>query len=80
MTDKEIIFNTPKNLDEFTDQFVIFFSEDAEPKVLFNSFIAEETYKKAEEIKIEQNREPVVIRVQKSNISNSITQMLSMRF
>ena len=62
--------NTPKNLDSFKGQFVVFFSEDESPEVLFHSFIAEEAYQKALEIKNEKSKEPVVIRVSEDNKAN----------
>lgn len=77
MENEGTILNTPANLADFKGQFVVFFTEDTNPTVLFNTFIAEEAYKKAEEIKNSQNREPVVFRVQE-NISNNISQVLEM--
>lgn len=77
MAEQEIILNTPKNLKDFAGKFVVFFSEDKNPEVIFSSFIAEEVYKKAEEIKLEQNREPVVLRVQEDVKSNT-AQVLAM--
>jgi|GEM_PF-3346056 len=68
---------TPNNLNNFAGQFVVFFSEDENPVVIFNSFSAEEAYQKAEEIKKEQNREPIVVRVQE-NEDNNISQVLTM--
>lgn len=79
MDSQETIFNTPKNLEKFAGQFIVFFSEDKDPAVLFGSFIAEEAYKKAQEIKSRESREPVVFRVQE-NIKNNLSQVLSTRF
>lgn len=59
--------NTPKNITEFKGQFVVFFSDEVEPKILFNSFFSEEAYKKAEEIKKETGKEPTVYRVQEDD-------------
>jgi hypothetical protein len=74
----ESTFNTPKNLSDFPGQFVVFFSEDENPVVLFNSFIYEEVYKKAEEIATEKGRKPLVIRIQE-NPQNNIAQILATR-
>jgi hypothetical protein len=79
MENNDTIFGTPKDLAKFKGQFIVFFSEDIEPEVLFSSFIAEEAYKRAEEIEKEQGRKPVVIRIQE-NLSNNIAQVLAMRF
>lgn len=79
MSAQEIISNTPKDLTEFKGQFIVFFSDDTEPKVLFSSFVAEEAYKKAEEIKSETGRGPIVIMVQE-NVADNISQILAMRF
>lgn len=75
MNDLEIKLNTPKNLSKFVGQFVLFFSEDKDPQVLFNTVIAEEAFKRAEQIKKEQGRDPVVLRVQEQgdNIISQIT-------
>ncbi len=72
MNNKETILNTPKNLSDFAGQFVVFFSEDENPQVLFNSFMAEE-------IKQKEGREPIVFRVQENTKSN-VSQVLAMRF
>lgn len=74
--EQEIILNTPKNLNDFSGQFVVFFSQDSNPNVLFSSFIAEEAYSKAEEIKSQYKKDPVVLRVQE-NSQNNIAQVLA---
>jgi hypothetical protein len=78
MNNPDIILNAPKDLESFEGKFVVFFSEEKEPKVIFSSFIAEEAYTKAAEITAIEGREPVVIRVQHS-ISNSILRLLMSR-
>lgn len=74
MEDVTIKINTPSNISDFKGQFVVFFSDDKDPQVLFNSFFAEEAYKKAEEIKTKENKEPLVYRVQEEDVN--IAQML----
>ncbi len=57
---------TPKNLKKYEGQFIVFFSEEESPEVLFSSFLAEEAYLRAEEIAEEMKRRPVVMRVKDS--------------
>jgi len=57
---------------------VLFFSEDEKPKVLFDTPIADIAYQKAEEIAKEQNRKPVVMRIQE-NPQNNIAQIITTR-
>lgn len=73
---KEINSNTPKNLDNYRGQYVIFFSEEDNPEVIFNSIVPEEAYQKAKEIEQEQGRNPVVIRVHESD-TDSVSQVLA---
>lgn len=70
MADEIVVkINTPKNLNEYKGQFVVFFSDEDNPQVLFNSFFAEEAYNKAEEIKKEAGKEPIVYRVQEDKVN-----------
>lgn len=78
MTETETSFNTPKNLALYAGQFVVFFSEDTNPDVLFSSFIAEEAFEAALQIKEQESREPIVFRVQE-NIKNNVSQVLATR-
>jgi len=71
--------NTPKNLSQYAGQFVVFFSEEKDPKVLFSSFIADDAYKAAQDIKIKEGREPVVFRVQE-NAKDNVAYVLATRF
>lgn len=71
MQDVTIKINTPKDISNYKGQFVIFFSDKENPQVLFNSFIAEETYKKAEEIKKDSGKDPIVYRVQESDVNTA---------
>lgn len=63
--------NTPKELSKFEGEFVVFFSEDKDPSVLFHSLIAEDAFLKAEEIKKTNQKNPVVIRVPMSSNTNT---------
>ncbi len=55
--------NIPKNAKEYIGQFIIFFSDEEEPKVLFSSAISSEVYEEAERIKKKLNKNPVVLRI-----------------
>lgn len=55
--------NTPKDSEKYVGDFIVFFSEDQNPVVLFNSPIAELAYAEAKRIKKETERNPVVLRV-----------------
>jgi len=71
MQDITLKLNTPKDIANFKGQFVVFFSDVENPKILFNSFIPEEAYKKAEEIKKESGKEPIVYRVQEEDVNTA---------
>lgn len=73
----EIIYNIPKNNEEYKGQFIVFFSNRENPEILFNSFIAEEAYKEAEKIFKEQNIKPTVILVE--NRDNNLAQVMAIR-
>ena len=62
--------NTPKNIENYKGEFIIFFSNEENPIVLFHTLIAEEAFKKAEEIKLLQKKNPIVIRVSENTGSN----------
>lgn len=78
MSQPEAPLNTPPNLADFAGQFVVFFSDEKDPKVLFSSFIAEEAYKVAQDLKQKEGKEPVVFRVQE-NVKHNISQVLITR-
>lgn len=61
---EEIKVNTPKDVDKYRGEFILFYPEDDDPIILFHTPLAEEARQKADEIKKESGREPVVIRVQ----------------
>ncbi len=71
MTQETVNSNTPKNISNYKGQYVVFFSDEKDPKILFNSFIAEEAYLKAEEINKESGRLPIVYRVQEENTNTA---------
>ncbi len=66
----EVVSNTPENLGDFKGQFIVFFSEDENPQVLFSSYIAEEAYARAKEIETNAGKLPIVFRVQENPINN----------
>jgi hypothetical protein len=53
----------PKDMAKYTGQYIVFFSDKKDPEILFISAISEEAYKKADEIRIEKKKTPVVLRV-----------------
>lgn len=61
--------NTPNDLENFKGKFVVFFSEEINPTVLFSSYIADEAYKAAEEITKKEGKNPVVYRVQEKDVN-----------
>jgi len=58
-----IQYHRPKGAEKFKNQYILFFSDESSPEVIFNTFIAEEAYRKAEEIFKADNKTPVVERV-----------------
>jgi len=78
--DEEILIanKIPANSESYKGQFIVFFSEDENPLVLFSSFIAEEAYSKAKEIEANEGRAPIVIRVATTG-TNNISQVLFAR-
>ena len=68
----------PKNLNNYRGEFVVFFAEDDEPRVLFNSCIGSEAYARASELAKEKGRSPVVYRVAVSE-SETLIQLLATR-
>lgn len=58
-----IQYHRPKGAEQFKNQYILFFSDEPDPIVLFHTFISEEAYKKAEEISSTQGKAPVVERV-----------------
>lgn len=75
MTEQKIVLNLPDDISKYNGQYVVFFSEDKNPKIIFNSFFAEEAYTQAKEIGEKSNRLPVVYRV--SNETNIISRFTS---
>jgi hypothetical protein len=74
----EGFLNTPKDLADYVGKFVVFFSDEENPSVLFHTPISEEAYKKAEELAEKFKKQPVVMRIQE-NPQNNIAQLLSTR-
>jgi len=69
---------TPRDLSDYTGQFVVFFSDEENPQVLFSSYIADEAYKFAYKLKAESEREPTVFRVQEDT-KEDVSAVLAMR-
>ncbi|OGD63031.1 hypothetical protein A2160_05295 [Candidatus Beckwithbacteria bacterium RBG_13_42_9] len=60
---QNIPMNTPRDTKPYRGEFIVFFSDETNPDVLFHSPIADEAYKKAYEVKTEQGKQPTVIRI-----------------
>lgn len=58
-----IQYHRPQGAEKFKNQYILFFGDELNPKILFNTFIPEEAYKKAEEILKKQGKVPIVERV-----------------
>lgn len=58
-----IQYYRPNGAERFKNQYILFFGDEVNPEVLFNTFIPEEAYKKAEEISKAQGKVPIVERV-----------------
>ena len=71
----EIIYNIPKNTDDLKGEFIVFFSSEEDPEVLFHSVLADEAYKKAEEIWQEKGIRPTVTLVPEKD--NNIAQVIA---
>jgi hypothetical protein len=59
----EVIYNTPKNSAKYSGKYIVFDSAKKNPKVLYDSHIALDAYKKAEKIKEKNKIATVIIRV-----------------
>lgn len=55
--------NIPKNSSDYIGKFIVFFSDEKDPEVLFSSFFAEEAYQQAQELKEKEKKELTVLRV-----------------
>lgn len=58
-----IQYHRPEGTERFRNQYILFFGDEDKPEVLFNTFIPEEAYKKAEEISKTHGKVPIVERV-----------------
>ena len=68
----------PKDLSAYRGQFIVFFSDDVEPSVLFGSVLGEEAYAHADQVAKETGRMPLVYRVAASE-SETLMQLLATR-
>lgn len=58
----EIKYNIPKDANKYIDEFIVFFSDEIEPKVLFSSIDPRSAYDYADKI-TKNKRTPIVFRV-----------------
>lgn len=75
MTETE--YKIPKDASNYTGEFIVFFSDEENPEVLFHSLVPNEAYEKAKEIEKEKGKIPVVIRVAESR--NNLERLLFLR-
>jgi len=66
----EAPLNIPKNIHKYEGDFVVFFSDKKNSKVLYHSPISSEAYKKAKEIQQETGKQPTVLRINKAKEGN----------
>ena len=60
---KETKYNTPKNSSRYAGEYIVFDSERKNPRVLYHSSLAADSYKKAEQIKKESEKAPTIVRI-----------------
>lgn len=61
--DIEIINKIPKDSNNYIGEFIVFFPDDEDPKVLFHSLAPGQAADEAQRIKSSLGREPFVFRV-----------------
>ena len=71
MEESKNIQHTPKNLDGFKGQFIVFFSNDPDSEVLFSSFNSQEAQDFAEKIFIDKKERPTILRISNSDNDTS---------
>lgn len=76
MDEVTVKINTPKDISSYGGQFVVFFSDEKDPEILFNSYFAEEAYGKADEISKKEGKVPTVYRVQDNDV-NLVTKIFA---
>ena len=59
----ETKYKTPKNTSRYKGEFIVFDTEDKNPRVLYHTPVAEEAYRKAEELQEKEKKYLVVERV-----------------
>ena len=59
----EIKYNTPKNSSKYSGEYIVFYSEEKNPRVLYHGSIAMDAYKKVEEIKEKTKKTPAIVRI-----------------
>jgi hypothetical protein len=68
-------YNLPADSEKYKGEFIVFFPDAENPKVLFHSVVADEAYKKAEEILATEKLRPTVLLVQTSG--DNLAQLLA---
>jgi len=59
----EIKYNTPQSSSKYAGEYIVFWSEEKNPKVLYHSQIAMDAYRKVEEIKQKKKKTPTIVRI-----------------
>jgi len=70
-------YKIPKDASNYTGEFIVFFSDEEDPQVLFHSLIPAEAYTKAREVEKEKGKIPIVIRVTDS--ADNLERLLLLR-
>ena len=60
---KTVRYNQPKDLAAYENKYILFYSSEADPKVLFSSSFPEEAYEEAQRLFRENGKMPVLERV-----------------
>lgn len=58
-----IQYHRPKNISEYENQYILFFSDDQNPKVIFSSIFPDEAYAEAQKLAGKNGKMPVTERV-----------------
>ena len=70
-------YKTPSNTQNFAGEFIVFFSDEKNPKVIFHSPDPKEAYEKVEEIKEKTGKLPTILHIEKKN--TNISSLLAVR-
>lgn len=58
-----IQYNRPKNISKYENLYILFYSDELNPKVLFSSTFPDEAYAEAQKLAKETGKMPVMERV-----------------